>query len=165
MGPAQGPRGQMKGEQEQSGWYSTWAIPSPMTGPLHEHPGSRLLNSPRAGTQPGPGLYCVSVGDCMCVKSKHHTCFMLYFTMAIDRDFSSVQSLSRVRLFETPWTTACQASMSITNSQSSLKLMSIESVMPSSHLILCRPLLLLPPIPLSIRVFSNESVLHIRWPK
>ena len=101
----------------------------------------------------------------MCVKSKHHTCFMLYFTMAVDIDFSSVQSLSRVRLFETPWTTACQASMSITNSQSSLKLMSIESVMPSSHLILCRPLLLLPPIPLSIRVFLNESVLHIRWPK
>ena len=70
----------------------------------------------------------------------------------------SVQSLSRVRLFATPWITARQASLSITNSRSSLKLMSIESVMPSSHLILCRPLLLLPPIPPSIRVFSNESV-------
>ena len=72
---------------------------------------------------------------------------------------------SRVRLFETPWTAARQASLSITNSQSSPKLMSIESVMPSSHLILCRPLLLLPAIPPSIRVFSNESTLPIRWPK
>ena len=79
--------------------------------------------------------------------------------------FSSVQSLSHVHLFATPWTAACQASLSITNSRSSLKLLSIESVMPSSHLILCRPLLLLPPIPHSIRVFSNESTLHMRWPK
>ena len=79
--------------------------------------------------------------------------------------FRSDQSLSRVRLFTTPWITARQASLSITNSRSSLKLMSIESVMPSSHLILCRPLLLLPPIPPSIRVFSNESTLHMRWPK
>ena len=79
--------------------------------------------------------------------------------------FSSVQSLSRVRLFVTPWIAACQASLSITNSRSSLRLMSIESVMTSSHLILCRPLLLLPPIPPSIRVFSNESTLHMRWPK
>ena len=78
---------------------------------------------------------------------------------------SSVQSLSRVQLFATPWIAAHQASLSITNSQSSLKLMSIESVMPSSHLILCRPLLLLPPIRPSIRVFSNESALWIRWPK
>ena len=78
---------------------------------------------------------------------------------------SSVQSLSHVQLFVTPWTVARQASLSITNSQSLLKLMSIESVMPSSHLILCRPLLLLPLIPLSIRVFSNESTLHMRWPK
>ena len=79
--------------------------------------------------------------------------------------FSSVQSLSRVRLFVTPWTAACQASLSITNSRSLLKLMSIESVMPSSHLILCRPLLLPPSIFPSIRIFSNESVLRIRWPK
>ena len=78
---------------------------------------------------------------------------------------SLVQSLSHVRLFVTPWTAAYQASLSITNSQSLLKLMSIKSVMPSSHLILCRPLLLLPPIPPSIRVFSNKSVLHIMWPK
>ena len=79
--------------------------------------------------------------------------------------FSSVQLLSRIRLFATPWTAVHQASLSITNSQSSLRLTSIESVMPSSHLILCRPLLLLPSIFPSIRVFSNESVLRIRWPK
>ena len=77
----------------------------------------------------------------------------------------SDQSLSRVRLFATPWIAACQASLSITNSWSSLKLTSIESVMPSSHLILWRPLLFLPPIPPSIRVFSNESTLRMRWPK
>ena len=79
--------------------------------------------------------------------------------------FSSVQSHSRVRLFSTPWIAARQASLSITNSRSSLRLMSIESVMPSSHLIPCLPLLLLPPIPPSIRVFSNESTLRMRWPK
>ena len=78
---------------------------------------------------------------------------------------SSVQSLSRVWLFATPWTAARQASLSITNSGSLLKLMSIESVMLSSHLILCCPLLLTPSIFPSIRVFSNKSVLHIRWPK
>ena len=79
--------------------------------------------------------------------------------------FSSVQSLSHVRLFVTPWIATHQASLSITNSWSSLKLMSNELVMPSSHLILCHPLLLLPPIPPSIRVFSNESTLHMRCPK
>ena len=78
---------------------------------------------------------------------------------------SSVQSLSRVRLFVTPWTVACQASLSFTNSQSLLKLMSIESVMPSNHLILCCLLLLQPSFLPSIRAFSNESVLCIRWPK
>jgi len=77
----------------------------------------------------------------------------------------SDESLSHVWLFETPCIAACQASLSITNSWSSLRLTSIESVMPSSHLILCRPLLLLPPIPPSIRVFSNESTLYMRWPK
>ena len=81
------------------------------------------------------------------------------------RDISSVQSLSRVRLFATPWTAGHQASLSITSPQSLLKLMSIESVMPSNHLILCRPLLLPPSIFPSIRVFSNESVFHIRRPK
>ena len=79
--------------------------------------------------------------------------------------FSSVLLPSRARLFETPWIAARQASLSITNSRSSLKLMSIKSVMPSNHLILCHPLLLLPPIPPSIRVFSNELALCIRWPK
>ena len=79
--------------------------------------------------------------------------------------FGSVQLLSRVRLFATPWTAAHQASLSITNSQSLLKLMSIESVIPSNHLILCCPLLLLPSIFPSLRVFLNESALRIRWPK
>ena len=78
--------------------------------------------------------------------------------------FSSVQ-LSRVRLFSTPWIAARQASLSITNSRSSPKLMSVESVIPSSHLIPCHPLLLLPLIPSNIRVFSNESTLHMTWPK
>ena len=79
--------------------------------------------------------------------------------------FSSVQLLSHVWFFVIPWITAHQASLSITNSRSLLKLMFIESVMPSSHLILCHPLLLLPLIPHSIRVFSNESILRMRWPK
>ena len=79
--------------------------------------------------------------------------------------FSSVQSLSRVQVFATPWTAALQASLSITNSRSLLKLMSIELVMRSNHLFLCRPLLLLPSIFPSIRVFSSESTLHMRWPK
>ena len=82
------------------------------------------------------------------------------FTLLI----SSVHSLSRVQLFETSWIAARQASLSITNSRSSIRL-TIESVMPSSHLILCRPLFLLPPIAPSIRVFSNESTLRMRWPK
>ena len=86
-------------------------------------------------------------------------CQLVYF------HFSSVQSLSRVWLFATPWITAHQASLSITNSQSSFRLMSIESVMPSSHLILGLPRLLLPPIPPSIRIFSNEPTLCMKWPK
>ena len=88
----------------------------------------------------------------------------LYFGQQSNQ-FSLVQSLSHVWLFATPWTAARQASLSITNSQSLPKPMSIESVMPSNHLILCRPLLLPPSIFPSIKVFSNESVLHIRWPK
>ena len=79
--------------------------------------------------------------------------------------FNLVPSLSHVQLFATPWTTACQAALSITNSWSLLKFMSIESVVPSNHLILCRPLLLQPSIFPSIRIFSNESVFYIRWPK
>ena len=93
----------------------------------------------------------------------------MYFKNVLMRhfhmQFSSVQLLSCVWLFVTPWITARQASLSITDSQSSLKLMLIESVMPSSHLILCRPLLFLPPIPPSIKVFSNESTLRMRCPK
>ena len=85
--------------------------------------------------------------------------------MRLCTHFSSVQSLSRVWLFETPWITARQTSLSITNSRSSPTLMCIELVMPSSHLILCRPLLLLPPVPPSIRVFSSESTLRMTWPK
>ena len=83
----------------------------------------------------------------------------------LSNQFSSVQLLNRVRLFATPWIAARQASLSITNSRSSPKPMSIKSVMPSSHLILCLPLLFLPPIPPSIRVFSSESTLRMRWPK
>ena len=88
-----------------------------------------------------------------------------YWNNTFNKMFSSVQLLSHVQLFATPRIAARQASLSNTNSRSSLKIMSIESVMPSSHLILCRPLLLLPPIPPSIRVFSNESTLRMRWPK
>ena len=86
---------------------------------------------------------------------------MISMTLSV----SSVQSHSHVWLFATPWTAACQASLSVTNFQSFLKLMSIKLVMPSLNLILCHPLLLLPSIFPSIKVFSNESVLHIRWPK
>ena len=88
-----------------------------------------------------------------------------FFKIAYKIQFSSVQSLSRVRQSATPWIAARQASLPITNSWSSLRLTSIESVMPSSHLILSHPLLLLPPVPPSIRVFSNESTLRMRWPK
>ena len=104
------------------------------------------------GTRQGCDLIILSVD---CVNYMHVPASM----------FSSVQSLSQIQLFVTPWTAAHQASLSITNSQSLLKLMSIESVMPSNHLILCHPLLLLPSIFPSIRVLSNESVFHIRWPK
>ena len=106
----------------------------------------------------------------------HGSCVPLYFLASYAKkktpqktliffQFSSVQSLSHVQLFATPWIAAHQASLSITNSWSSLRLMSIEPVMPASHLILCHPLFLLPLIPPSIRVFSNESTLRIRWPK
>ena len=88
------------------------------------------------------------------------TCLFNFYS-----EFSSVQSFSYVGLFATPWTAARQASLSITNSRSLLQLMSIESVMPSNHLILCHPLLLLPSIFPSIKVFSNESTLRMRWPK
>ena len=91
--------------------------------------------------------------------------FMNWTEHCLPETISSVQSLSHVQLFATPWTSACQASLSITDPWNLIEVMSIELVMPSNHLILCRPLLLLPSIFPSIRVFSNESVLHIRWPK
>ena len=108
---------------------------------------------------------CVYI--CVCSLVKSCQLFVTPWTAARQTFIyiSSVQLPSRVQLFATPWIAARQASLSITNSQSSLKLMSIELVMPSRHFILCRPLLLLPPIPPSIRDFSNESALHIRWPK
>ena len=101
------------------------------------------------------------------IRNLVHTKMSLILSsfQTISVQFSSLQSLSRVWLFATPWIAARQASLSITNSQSSLRLTSIESAMPSSHLILWHPLLLLPPIPPSIRVFSNESTLRMRWPK
>ena len=98
------------------------------------------------------------------IKSEFPALTDEFSTPGLPVQFSSVELLSRVQLFATPWIAAHQVSLSITNSWSSPKLMSIESVMPSSHLILCHPLLL-PPIPPSIRVFSNESALHMRWPK
>ena len=97
--------------------------------------------------------------------SSHCWISFLIWDIHLDIVFSSVQSLSRVRLFVTPWIAARQASLSITNSRSLLRLMSIKLVMPFSHLILCRPLLLLPPIPPSIRVFPNKSTVCMRWPK
>ena len=103
-------------------------------------------------------------GNLACCSSWGHR---VRYDLATEQSvpFSSVKSLSRVRLFATPWIAAPQASLSIIISRSSFKLTSIESVMPSSHLILCRPLLLLPPIPPSVRVFSSDSTLCMRWPK
>ena len=115
---------------------------------------SGLLCSP-PGNLPNPGIEPSSL-----TSPAWQTALLLL----VPPQFSSVQSLSHVWLFVTPWITAHQASLAITISRSSLKLISIESVMPSSHLILCRPLLL-PPIPPSIRVFSNESTVCMRWPK
>ena len=102
---------------------------------------------------------------CYWLSAPNSPFYILFETNRDSVQFSSVQSLSRVWLFATPWIAARQASLFITNSQSSLRLTSIESVMPSSHLIFDDPLLLLPSIPPSIRVFSNESTLHMRWPK
>ena len=101
------------------------------------------------------------------LRAKISCCSMLLLGKASPNSlqFSSVQSLSHIWFFATPWIAAFQASLSITNSRNLLELMSVESVMPSSDLILCRPLLLLPPIPPSIRVFSNESTLLMRWPE
>ena len=102
---------------------------------------------------------------CIFLFSLSPTSTSRFASLNLEHQFSSVQSLSHVRLSVTPLITARQASLSITNSRSSLRLTSIKSMMPSSHLILCCPLLLLPPVHPSIRVFSNESTLHMRWPK
>ena len=111
---------------------------------------------------PSPSKFQVLEGSLVvCLKKSSHPLMMV----STHTPFSSVQSLSRVRLLATPWITAQQASLPITNSRSLRKLLSIESVMPSSHLILCCPLLLLPPIPPSIRVSPNKSTLCMRWPK
>ena len=112
------------------------------------------LPFPSIGDFPNPGIESASLSF-----------FLIDVLIIIKSYISSVHLLSCVWLFATPWTAACQASLSITNSWSLLKLMSIESVMPSTHLILCHPLLLLHPIPPSIRVFPNESTPCIRWPK
>ena len=122
------------------------------------------LPCPPPGDLPDPGIEPkVSWVSCTGRRILYH--WATWEIPCYSVQFSSVQSLSRVRLFATPWIAARQASLSITISQSSPKLMSIKSVMPSSHLILGHPLLLLPPIPPSIRVFSNESTFHMRWPK
>ena len=122
------------------------------------------LRSPRSRCQPSSWLKTVAFSLCLCV-AEPSTCHLFFLQGHYTHNPpSSVQLLSRVRLFETPSTAARQASLSITNSWSLLRLTSIESVMSSSHLILCRPLLL-PPVPPSIRVFSNQSTLRMRWPQ
>ena len=127
-------------------------------------PVDHVLSEPSTMTRPsGPLFYLGLILNSNACEQSIRNIYRLLLWSSVQ--FSSVQSLSRVRLFATPWTTARQASLSITNSWSSPKPMSIESVMPTNHLILCCPLLLLPSIFPSIRVFSNESALHIRWPK
>ena len=120
-----------------------------------------LLNTKGHQSTGSPTLCSVTNMRPLCALYGLVTWKIYYYSYLV----SSVQSLSRVRLFVTPWISARQASLSITISRSSLRLMSIESLMPSSHLILCRPVFLLPPIPPSIRVFSHESALCMRWPK
>ena len=114
---------------------------------------------------PNPGIWSTAPSSWRCYCPQQNTNSFTSVSEITVTFEDSVQLLSCVQLFVTPWTAARQASLSITNSWSLLKLMSIESVMPSNHLILCRPLLLLPSIFPSITIFSNESVLHIRWPK
>ena len=139
--------------------HDHWTTGPPKEGLMSESPGRAF--------QTYIFLYChldsPLYGACFLVSWLSH--WKKYVITFLCTQFSSDQSLSCVRLFETPWTAVCQASLSITNSWSLLKLMSIDLVMPSNHLILCRPLFLPPSIIPSIRVFSNESVLHIRWPK
>ena len=117
--------------------------------------------SSRGSSQPRDQTY-VSYVSCIGRRVLYHQCHLNALFSSVS-SVQSVQSLSRVRLFATPCIAARQASLSITSSRSSLRLASIESVMPSNHLVLCRPLLLLPPIPPSIRVFSNESTLCVTY--
>ena len=123
------------------------------------------LPFPSLGHLPDPGLSPCRLHLLHCRWLLYHLSHWGMQLLSHYHQFSSVQSLSPVWLFVTLWIAAHEASLSITNSRSSLRLTSIESVMPSSHLILCRPLLLLPPIPPSIKVFFNESTLRMRWPK
>ena len=129
------------------------------------------LPCPPPGDLPDPGIEPISLmspalaGGFFTISTTWETQKHTTVCKINNKILSSVQSLSHVRFFVTPWTAACQVFLSITSSQSLLKLMSIHSVMPYNHLIFCCPLLLLPSIFPSIRVFSNESVLHIRWPK
>ena len=137
-------------------WGHTWTY----TNSIHTH---SLNSCPSHQQAPSMQAICVFFLCCGCCYRKvcvFHLISHVQFAIVV-----VVQSLNNVQLFVTPWTAVCQASMSFTISWSLLKLMSIELVMPSNHLILCCPLLLLPSIFPSIRVFSNESVLHIRWPK
>ena len=136
----------------------------------HKQARKKINNSPKINQKFSKPCFLISF-VALLLKERISKCYLnchsllKYLHYELNLPISSVQSLIHVRLFATPWTAARQASLSITNSWSLLKLTSIESVMPSSHLILCRPLLLLPPIPPTIRVFSNESTLRIRWPK
>ena len=159
-------------------WKTSITLDPPrVLGAVHQEPGTSQLDSP---SQPQRAAEALALRVRHFGQLKPLTPAALRFSICVSLlvsperspvtyssiqvwEFSSVQSLSRVRIFETPWIAARQASLSITNSWSSLRLTSIESVMPSSHLILCRPLLLFPPIPPSIRVFSNESTLLMGW--
>ena len=148
----------------------SWAKAGSCPCPLHSTPPKGWANLPKPPLWPDhwthPTVIPHSIGTSYLFSLPLVTISSVQFSRSVVSDsFSTVQSLSRVRLFVTAWIAARQASLSITNSWSSLWLTSIKSVMPSSHLIFCHPLLLLPSIFSSIRVFSNESVLHIRWPK
>ena len=149
-------------------WRRAWQ-PTPVffpgESPWTEEPGGlQSMGSKGVGHDWGTKHSTLQL-QCRSFSSQWLLLFQSTGSRALRPEFSSVQSLSRVWLFATPWIAARQASLSITNSRSSPKLLSMELVMPSSHLILCHPLLLLPPIPPSIRVFSNESTLRMRWPK
>ena len=144
-------------------WNSSWAISNPKRWRCESAALDMPANMEHSAVATGPEK--VSFHSNPKERQRQRMLKLPHNSTHLTLQFSSVQSLSRIRLFATPWITARQASLSITNSRSSLRLMFIESVMPSSHLILCRPLPLQPPIPPSIRVFSNESTLRMRWPK